>query len=207
MVLLGPGGLWSGLIIARQGEGAPSRPPWSTFLPGLVAQDVRPLRSPEAAATTGSAPAPGFGTMTRMSSPAAASAAHVPDRPTVDGLEDKWVGVWAEQDTYAFDRTATREQVYAIDTPPPTVSGSLHVGHVFSYTHTDCIARYKRMRGYSVFYPMGWDDNGLPTERRVQNFYGVRCDPSLPYDPSFSPPDSAPKNDRDFVNVSRRNFV
>lgn len=143
-----------------------------------------------------------------MSSPAADPvASRVPDRPTVDGLEDTWVARWAEQDLYAFDRTAERAGVYSIDTPPPTVSGSLHVGHVFSYTHTDCIARYKRMRGFSVFYPMGWDDNGLPTERRVQNYFGVRCDPSLPYDPGFVPPETVPKNDRDFVNVSRRSFV
>ena len=62
------------------------------------------------------------------------------------------------------------------------------MGHVFSYTHTDTVARFQRMRGKAVFYPMGWDDNGLPTERRVQNVYGVRCDPSLPYDPAWQPP-------------------
>ncbi|MGY1687243.1 valine--tRNA ligase [Geodermatophilus sp. SYSU D00804] len=134
--------------------------------------------------------------------------AGVPEKPSLDGLEDTWVARWAEQDTYAFDRAAAlaapREQVYSIDTPPPTASGSLHVGHVFSYTHTDIVARYQRMRGKHVFYPMGWDDNGLPTERRVQNYYGVRCDPSLPYDPGFEPP---AKPGKDQVPISRRNFV
>src|SRR3954471_17880877 len=106
----------------------------------------------------------------------------VPDKPALEGLEDKWSQAWREQRTYAFDPSKSREQIYSIDPPPPTVSGSLHVGHVFSYTHTDLIARSQRMRGKEVFYPIGWDDNGLPTERRVQNYFGVRCDPSLPYD-------------------------
>jgi valyl-tRNA synthetase len=134
--------------------------------------------------------------------------ARVPERATLDGLEATWSRRWADDGIYAFDRTAPRERVYSIDTPPPTVSGSLHVGHVFSFTHTDLVARYQRMRGRAVFYPMGWDDNGLPTERRVQNHFGVRCDPSLPYDPDFTPPgsDGREPGDRQ-VPVSRRNFV
>ncbi len=116
----------------------------------------------------------------------------LPDKPSVDGLEEKWAAVWQEQDTYAFDRDAAlagpREQIFAIDTPPPTASGSLHVGHVFGYTQADCLARYQRMTGKHVFYPIGWDDNGLPTERRVQNYYGVRGDATLPHDPDFTPP-------------------
>ena len=131
----------------------------------------------------------------------------VPDKPTLDGVEQKWTAVWADQGTYHFDRSATRERVYAIDTPPPTVSGSLHVGHVFSYTHTDLIARYKRMRGLEVFYPMGWDDNGLPTERRVQNYFGVRCDPSQSYDTDAPLPDKPSSNPAQQVPVSRRRFV
>ena len=133
------------------------------------------------------------------------SAKPLPDKPTLDGIEAAWAQVWEEQGTYRFDRTKSRAEVFSIDTPPPTVSGSLHVGHVFSYTHTDCIARYKRMRGFEVFYPMGWDDNGLPTERRVQNYYGVRCDPSLPYDPAFAPPAEADAKHQ--VPISRKNFV
>ena len=115
----------------------------------------------------------------------------VPDKPALEALEERWMHEWEHAGTYRFDRSQPRERVYSIDTPPPTVSGSLHVGHVFSFTHTDIIARFQRMRGMDVFYPMGWDDNGLPTERRVQNYYGVRCDPSLPYDPAFEPPAQA----------------
>jgi valyl-tRNA synthetase len=127
-----------------------------------------------------------------------------PDKPTLAGIEDKWTARWDDQAVYAFDRSKPREQVFSIDTPPPTVSGSLHVGHVFSYTQTDTIARYRRMRGREVFYPMGWDDNGLPTERRVQNYFGVRCDPALPYDPDFMPPEKPGKQQ---VSISRRNFI
>src|SRR3954462_3264617 len=128
----------------------------------------------------------------------------VPDKPALEGLEKKWLAHWDADGVYAFDRSRPRSEVFSIDTPPPTVSGSLHVGHVFSFTHTDVIARFQRMRGKAVFYPMGWDDNGLPTERRVQNFFGVRCDPSLPYDPAFTPPDKPGKSP---ISVSRPNFI
>jgi valyl-tRNA synthetase len=133
-----------------------------------------------------------------------ARAPTVPDKPGLEDLEAKWSARWESEGTYAFDRTRPRSEVYAIDTPPPTVSGALHIGHVFSYTQTDTIARFWRMRGKDVFYPMGWDDNGLPTERRVQNYYGVRCDPSLPFDPDFVAPEAPPDPP---ISISRRNFV
>ncbi|MGM7696535.1 valine--tRNA ligase [Microbacterium sp. A84] len=145
---------------------------------------------------------------------AASAQNQIPDKPILEGLETKWDAAWAEQGTYLFDRVRAaelgREGVYSIDTPPPTASGSLHIGHVFSYTHTDVKARYERMRGKSVFYPIGWDDNGLPTERRVQNYYGVRCDPTLPYDADFVPPfngDAKSLKAADQLPVSRRNFI
>jgi valyl-tRNA synthetase len=127
-----------------------------------------------------------------------------PDKPVLDGLEKKWSGRWDELGVFVFDRSKTRDEIFSIDTPPLTASGSLHIGHVFSYTHTDTVARFQRMRGKEVFYPMGWDDNGLPSERRVQNHYGVRCDPSLPYDPDFRPPQTPGKQQ---IPVSRRTFV
>lgn len=134
--------------------------------------------------------------------------ANVPDKPTLDGIEERWSGVWDTEGIHTFDRSATREGVFAIDTPPPTVSGSLHMGHVFSYTHTDAIARFQRMTGKSVFYPMGWDDNGLPTERRVQNYFGVRCDPAQPYVEGFEPPFRGdPPKDHRSIPISRPNFL
>ena len=129
---------------------------------------------------------------------------NIPDKPSLDGLEAKWDAHWEENDTFRFDRARTRDEIFSIDTPPPTVSGSLHMGSVFGYVQTDAHARYRRMSGKEVFYPMGWDDNGLPTERRVQNYYGVQCDPSLPFDPDFSPP--AEPHDPP-VHISRRNFI
>ena len=133
----------------------------------------------------------------------------VPDKPALDGLEAVWSERWEADQVYRFDRSRPRESVYSIDTPPPTVSGSLHVGHVFSYTHADIVARYQRMNGKAVFYPLGWDDNGLPTERRVQNVYGVRCDPSVPYDPSFAPPVSVGGSGgkKAELPISRGNFI
>jgi valyl-tRNA synthetase len=139
----------------------------------------------------------------------------IPDKPALEGLEQTWDARWRESGTYHFDRDAALSQgragIFSVDTPPPTASGSLHIGHVFSYTHTDVIARYQRMRGKHVFYPIGWDDNGLPTERRVQNYYGVRCDPSLPYEQDFQPPfrggDNKSSRAADQKPISRRNFI
>jgi valyl-tRNA synthetase len=135
----------------------------------------------------------------------------IPDKPTLEGVDERWVEQWRRDDPYAFTFAGDRSGVFSIDTPPPTVSGSLHVGHVFSYTHTDTIARYQRMMGKAVFYPMGWDDNGLPTERRVQNYFGVRCDPSLPYDPDLEPPaiegKFRPGADKRELPISRPNFI
>jgi valyl-tRNA synthetase len=128
--------------------------------------------------------------------------ARLPDKPSLDGLGEKWARYWEEHQTYRFDRSATRDRVYAIDTPPPTVSGSLHIGHVFSFAQTDFLARFHRMRGREVFYPMGWDDNGLPTERVAQKLYNVRCDPGLPYEPGLVLEKHGPRR-----KISRRNFI
>ncbi len=130
----------------------------------------------------------------------------VPEKPTLEGIEAKWSKKWEENRTYTFNSSDELRPIYSIDTPPPTVSGSLHAGHVLSYTHTDIIARYKRMAGFNVFYPMGWDDNGLPTERRVQNYFGITCDPSIAYDPAFTPRQPTDPKAR-YQAISRANFV
>ncbi|MBK5287456.1 MAG: valine--tRNA ligase [Acidimicrobiia bacterium] len=127
-----------------------------------------------------------------------------PEKPSLDGLEQKWGPQWEADRIYAFDRSKTRDEIFAIDTPPPTVSGSLHMGSVFGYAQTDTIARQRRMLGLELFYPMGWDDNGLATERRVQNYFGVRCDPTLPVDPDFAPPEKP--GDRE-IPIARQSFV
>ena len=134
--------------------------------------------------------------------------ATVPEKPSLEGIESRWAQHWEAVGTYTFDATKPRAEVFAIDTPPPTVSGSLHMGHVFSYTHTDTLARFWRMSGKAVFYPMGWDDNGLPTERRVQNFYGVACDSNVAYVKDLEPPFRGnPTKDHQPVPVSRPNFI
>lgn len=128
------------------------------------------------------------------------------NRMELPEIENRCKTFWAENNVYAYDKTKSREETFIIDTPPPTVSGSLHIGHIFSYTQTDIIARYQRMSGKTVFYPIGWDDNGLPTERRVQNYYNITCNPALPYDPNFKPEhnekDKSPRKE-----VSRKNFI
>jgi valyl-tRNA synthetase len=121
--------------------------------------------------------------------------------------EERWDRRWREEGIFRFDETSPAPR-FVVDTPPPTVSGSLHVGHVFSYTQTDVLARYQRMRGHNVFYPMGWDDNGLPTERRVQNYFHVRCEPGVAYEPALvlgGAGDSA--REQPARPVSRANFI
>src|SRR3569833_154590 len=131
--------------------------------------------------------------------------AHIPEKVSLDGLEAKWGAHWQDQGTYRFDRSKTRDEIYAIDTPPPTISGSLLLGTAFGYIQVDALARFHRMRGKEVFYPMGWDDNGLPTERRDQTHYGVRCDPSVPYDPDLKV--TAGAKTKEQKPISRPNFV
>jgi valyl-tRNA synthetase len=112
--------------------------------------------------------------------------------------------LWATAAVYNYDGSRGPDETFVVDTPPPTASGSLHIGHCMSYTHPDLIVRFKRMQGLNVFYPMGWDDNGLPTERRVQNVFGIRCDPGLTHDPDLQ---LEWGREGDQIPVSRQNFI
>jgi valyl-tRNA synthetase len=101
----------------------------------------------------------------------------------IASMEAKWRKVWENSNIYSykFREDYKQRKFYWIDTPPPTVSGKMHMGHAFSYTHQDIIARYRRMRGYTVFYPWGFDDNGLPTERFTEKTIGIRAE-KMPLD-------------------------
>lgn len=122
-------------------------------------------------------------------------------------IEKKWNKIWEETKIYNYNKKMGRNNTFVVDTPPPTVSGSLHIGHIFSYTQTDIIVRYKRMKGMNIFFPIGWDDNGLPTERRVQNYFGIKCNPNLPYDPNWKADISVAGKNKDVYEVSRKNFI
>ncbi|MCI6542567.1 MAG: valine--tRNA ligase [Firmicutes bacterium] len=88
--------------------------------------------------------------------------------------EPKWQKFWQDEEVYKFDSKSDKE-VFSIDSPPPTVSGKIHIGHIFSYSQADFVARFKRMCGYNTFYPFGFDDNGLPTERLVEKEFGIKA--------------------------------
>ncbi|MFK7895933.1 MAG: valine--tRNA ligase [Myxococcota bacterium] len=123
-------------------------------------------------------------------------------------VEARWDKVWQDSGIYHYDPSRPREETFVVDTPPPTASGSLHIGHVFSYTHADVVVRYRRMAGMNIFYPMGWDDNGLPTERRVQNYYHVRCDPNTPYEEGLKLEQASSKVRKKPARlISRPNFI
>lgn len=127
------------------------------------------------------------------------------DKLNFETIEQRCMDYWQDNNIYAYDKDAPRDNTYVVDTPPPTVSGSLHIGHIMSYTQTDIKVRWQRMNGKAVFFPIGWDDNGLPTERRVQNYYGVSCDADLPYDPTFVP--EHVEDVKELKAISRKNFV
>ena len=132
--------------------------------------------------------------------------ADLPKKYKANESEEQVVDYWKSDkfNGYDYNPGISRDNTFVVDTPPPTVSGSLHMGHVFSYTQTDLLVRFNRMLGKNIFYPVGWDDNGLPTERRVQNVFGVKCDPSLPYDKDFKPEETKKKL---FSCILRNSFI
>jgi valyl-tRNA synthetase len=133
----------------------------------------------------------------------------IPEKYDHKSAEQRWIEAWSEAGVYRWDPSRSREETFVVDTPPPTVSGSLHLGHVFNYTQTDIVARYQRMKGKNISYPIGWDDNGLPTERRVQNVFNIQCNPKLSYTPLWKPAkgDPASKEKPVITEVSRPNFI
>ena len=132
----------------------------------------------------------------------------IPRHFEADKAEVDWHQSWQEAGIYRYDASVPRDKTFVVDTPPPTVSGSLHIGHVFSYAHTDFVVRYQRMTGKNTYYPMGWDDNGLPTERRVQNYYHIQCDPTQPYEENLTlEPASAKERKKPARMMSRENFI
>jgi valyl-tRNA synthetase len=130
----------------------------------------------------------------------------IPERYDPRDAEARWREIWETSGIYRWDPSRPREESFVVDTPPLTVSGSLHVGHAFSFTHQDILVRFHRMRGRNIAYPMGWDDNGLPTERRVENLFKIRPNPRLPFDPQWKPRRDKGKKDP-VEEVSRQNFI
>ena len=134
--------------------------------------------------------------------------AALPKHFDAPAAEARWDAAWQASGIHRWDPSRPRSETFVVDTPPPTASGELHVGHVFSYTHTDVVVRFQRMRGKNVFYPLGWDDNGVPTERRVQILFHVRCDPTLPRDPELALEEATAKIRKGrFRVISRPDFV
>ncbi|MCL2748919.1 MAG: valine--tRNA ligase [Alphaproteobacteria bacterium] len=121
-------------------------------------------------------------------------------------IENRCVEFWGKSNVYKYDPLRSRDETFAIDTPPPTISGHLHIGHIMSYSQADILARFQRMSGKNMFFPIGWDDNGLPTERRVQNYFNIKCDPSIAYDPNFKP-EHKEKFEEQPRPISRKNFI
>ena len=129
----------------------------------------------------------------------------VPEKPALEGLETKWQERWDADGTYQVRSHASRATRSTPSTRRRRPSAGRCTSATCFRTPTPTSSRgFSGCAAREVFYPMGWDDNGLPTERRVQNYYGVRCDPSLPYDPNFQPPPEPPKQP---ISISRPNFV
>jgi valyl-tRNA synthetase len=148
------------------------------------------------------------GEMTLYGTSATIDISQLPKHFDARAAEDTYQALWDRLGIFRYDPSKSRDETFVVDTPPPTVSGSLHVGHVFSYTHTDIVVRYQRMQGKNIFYPMGWDDNGLPTERRVQNYFHVRCDPHTHFEETLELKQASAADRKSPPKIiSRPNFI